>query len=84
MASEFGAVMLCGSAVTVNLVYDIRKSIDPFQPLLAGLVFTGVCVVLAQWEPALGTALAGVFFLSVFLTRGEEIIKVLEDISNAA
>jgi hypothetical protein len=81
MASEFGPVMLCTGAMAVNVVYDIRKGHDPFVPLLAGGLFTTVCVILADVEPAIGTALAGVYFLSVFLAHGTEIIDVLSTIT---
>jgi hypothetical protein len=74
MASEFAPVMLCSGAIGINFVYNIRKGNDVFVPLLAGGVFTTACVLVSSVEPAIGTALAGIFFLSVFLARGEEFI----------
>lgn len=75
MTNEFGTVLLCTGAVAVNFVYNIRHDKDIFVPLLAGGLFTTACVFIGELEPAIGTALAGVFFLSVFLTRGTEIIN---------
>lgn len=83
MTNEFAPVMLCAGAVGVNFVYNIRKGHDVFVPLLAGGLFTTVCVILADVEPAIGTALAAVFFLSVFLARGTEIIDVMTSITKA-
>lgn len=84
MSSEFAPVMLCTGAIAINFVYNVRKSNDVFVPLLAGGLFTTVCVVLADVEPAIGTALAAVFFLSVFLARGEEFINVFESLTKAS
>lgn len=81
--SEFAPVMLCSGAIAVNFVYNIRKGNDVFLPLLAGGLFTTVCVIVADVEPAIGTALAGVFFLSVFLARGTEFIDFAESLTKA-
>ncbi len=83
MASEFAPVMLCGGAITVNFVYNIRKGNDVFVPLLAGGLFTTACVLVSSVEPAIGTALAGVFFLSVFLARGTEFIDFATSLTKA-
>lgn len=82
--SQFAPIMLCSGAIGVNFIYNIRKSNDVFVPLLAGGVFTTACVIVSSVEPAIGTALAGVFFLSVFLARGDETINFIESLTKAA
>lgn len=83
MSSEFAPAMLCSGAIGINFVYNIRRGNDVFVPLLAGGVFLTACVLVSSVEPAIGTALAGVFFLSVFLARGEEVINVAQSLSKA-
>lgn len=83
MSSEFAPVMLCAGAIGINFVYNIRKGHDPFVPLLAGGLFATVCVIVTDVEPAIGVALAAVFFLSVFLARGGEIVDVANSLTKA-
>ena len=75
--SSFSTVGMCVGAVGVNTVYTIQHHHDPFPTILAGALFTGVCVVAGGFRPEIGTALAALFLLSSLLTRGTAFINWL-------
>jgi hypothetical protein len=78
--SDFGTVGMAGTAVAINTVYTLQHGRDPFPVLFAGALFTGAVVLVSAGTPELGTALAGLFLLATFLTRGETFMTWLTDL----
>jgi len=61
----------------------VAQKRDPFPTIFAGTLFMGGCLIVGGFNTELGTALAALYLLSTFITRGDYFIKFLENLTNA-
>jgi hypothetical protein len=78
VSQESSALTLSLAAVGVSMVYQVRHGEDPVPVLVFGGLWTTAVVGISAVNPDVGTALAAVFFLGMFLTRGEGIIDWID------
>lgn len=77
------ALALAAAGVGVSVVYQVQHDNDPIPVLVVGSIWVGVVVGVASVNPDLGNALAAVFFLGMFLSRGDGIINFVSDLTTS-
>ena len=78
--SNFGAMGLALTGVGVNTVRIVHDGRDPFPALLAGTMFTGVCIGAEAFRPKLGVTIAAVFLLGSLMVNGQGTIDVVNKV----
>jgi hypothetical protein len=75
---HFTILIEVGGAAAINTVYQLQRGKDPLKSLVAsGILYGALLVISDLLDPGVAVAIGALLLLSVFLTRGDALMKLV-------